>query len=113
MKKKHKNRIGLDEYAFYALLLFAVLYIAKNTVKNYLLRVDYRITKAVIINQTNGLGNNNVAREFTYSYRFCVQNDCYTNNSLDTRYKIGDTIRVKYYESFPRFNEPIKAAAAR
>lgn len=113
MKQKSKTRTHIGDYVFYAMVLVAVIFVIKNSIRNYLLTSQYRITKAVIIGHKNGMGNNNVARKSTYSYRFCVNDDCYTNNSLNTEYRIGDTISVKYYAPFPDFNEPMSPASPR
>ncbi|GAB2467471.1 hypothetical protein GCM10011375_31450 [Hymenobacter qilianensis] len=104
-KSKNKNGLELGELIFWLMVIGAVSYTTKNIIKNSLLESNYKIIDAVIIDSRNPLGNSRIPREFTYSYRFCLGDDCYTNNSLDTGYKIGNRVKVKYYERYPAFNE--------
>lgn len=62
---------------------------------------------AVIIDEKNFFGNSPVSQDFSYSYSFKIDGKTYKGDSYDMKFKLGDTIRVRYVESFPTMNEPV------
>lgn len=74
---------------------------------NHLLKTDAKYMKAVIIDEKNNYGNSPVSHEGAYSYRFTVDGKIYTNSSLDSRLKVGDSIEIEYVKSFPSLNRPV------
>ncbi|MCB2379419.1 hypothetical protein LGH70_17605 [Hymenobacter sp. BT635] len=98
--------VFIRENLGFSLLAFIALgFILKNAVRNQLLNSLGVETQAVIISQKNSLGNNNVARELTYSYSFSVAGKIYSGNSLSPEYRIGDSVKIKYVPAYPGFNE--------
>jgi hypothetical protein len=65
--------------------------------------------KAIIIDERNYMGNQNVKPQFSYSYEFTVNGEKYTGNSHDTTLKVGDTIAVEYDKNQPSISRPINA----
>lgn len=62
---------------------------------------------AIIIDEKNFFGNSPVSQDFSYSYAFKLDGKTYRGDSFDRKFKVGDTIRVKYVKSFPTMNEPV------
>jgi hypothetical protein len=76
------------------------------SIRNNLLSKQGQIIKGYIIDDRNYFGNN--TRKFSYSYQFVVNGKQYTGNSLDSRYKIGDVVHIRYVPQFPSFNERLE-----
>ncbi|WP_375436528.1 hypothetical protein [uncultured Hymenobacter sp.] len=106
-KYQKKNKLEIGDWFFIMIIALVIMFVIKNIIKNHLLNSNYKVVDALIIDHKNPLGNNNVAGKFTYSYRFCLDNDCYINNALSDDYNIGDRVKVKYCEYYPDFNELI------
>ncbi|WP_125921578.1 hypothetical protein [Hymenobacter lapidarius] len=112
--RKRKRNIRLLKSAGGCLILILLLagipvaVITYSAIRSHYLRTEGVITEAVVIDDKNYLANNNVARKFTYSYQFVVNSEKYTGNSLDSRYRVGDIVKIKYAPTYPRFNEMVK-----
>lgn len=113
MNKGKKKQRNIFKYIIerWSLFLFAgiVIYflvgiIIKGNVKNYLLDKNPTITKAVIVNEENYLGNSPVSHTFSYSYEFIANGKIYREDSRNEKLKIGDSVLVEYVNSFPYFS---------
>lgn len=74
-----------------------------NIYKSLLNRNSVEIT-AKIINDRNIISQSAIDPEYTYSYEFYVQGKPYFGDSRISDYKIGDTIQVEYWPSWPTVN---------
>jgi hypothetical protein len=63
--------------------------------------------RAIIIKEKNYFPNSPVSHEFSYSYQFILRGKYYKGNSLDSKFKIGDSILIKYVKSDPNINAPV------
>lgn len=90
---------------FCFLLLTSLLFILRNVARNHLLKTSSLVAQAVVIPYKNYLGNNNVAGNFTYSYRFMVDGEEYFGNTLSSKYRVDDKVKIKYVPAYPDFNE--------
>jgi hypothetical protein len=63
--------------------------------------------KAIIISEKNYFPNSPVSHEFSYSYQFNLRGRSYKGNSLDSKFKIGDSILIKYVKSDPSISAPV------
>ncbi|WP_445508778.1 DUF3592 domain-containing protein [Runella limosa] len=61
------------------------------------------------MNEENYVGHSPVEHRFYYSYEFFIDGKSYRGNSKITRYKVGDSVDVRYSVSNPSFNEIIKS----
>jgi hypothetical protein len=66
--------------------------VAKTIINKHLLNSTGVITQAIVIIGKNSLGNNNVSRETTYSYKFLVNREPCIGNTNDKKHKSGDVI---------------------
>ena len=87
---------------------FPIALISYASISNYYLRTEGVIAKAVVIDDKNYLGNHNIRGRFTYSYQSVVNNKKYTGNSLDSKYRVGDAVKIKYAPTYPQFNEIVR-----
>ena len=85
---------------------FPIALISYSSIRNHYLRTEGVIAKAVVINDRNYLGH--IRAEFTYSYQFVVNNKKYTGNSHDSKYRVGDAVKIKYAPTYPHFNEIVR-----
>lgn len=85
---------------------FPIALISYSSIRNYYLRTEGVIAKAVVIDDRNYLGH--IHGRFTYSYQFVVNNKKYTGNSLDSKYRVGDAVKIKYAPTYPQFNEIVR-----
>ena len=85
---------------------FPIALIYYASMSNYYLRTEGVIAKAVVIDDENYLGH--IRGRFTYSYQFVVNNKKYTGNSLDSKYRVGDAVKIKYAPTYPQFNEIVR-----
>ena len=85
---------------------WAYIFISR-AIENHLLEKETRVTKAVIINEKNYMGNQPVKAEFSYSYQFDINGKIYTGNAHDNSLSVGDSIEVKYNISYPSVHRPI------
>ncbi|GAB3514335.1 DUF3592 domain-containing protein [Emticicia fontis] len=69
---------------------------------------DTKIIKAVVIDELNYANNSSVNKRYYYSYEFEVDGEKYKGNTLSTKYKVGDSVEVKYYIPKPSINTIIK-----
>lgn len=77
-------------------------------IKNHQLKNNSKEVKAVIINERNYMGNSPVSQQYSYSYQFKIDGKTYTGDSMDPKFKINDTILVKYVKDRPEMNEPVE-----
>ncbi len=90
-----------------AIIGYLIYKIAMNSFTDHFLGDKPQITKAIIINEKNYMGNQPVAPKFSYSYSFKVNAMDYTGNSHDTTLRIGDTVEVEYNKDHPGINKPL------
>ncbi|WP_157962936.1 hypothetical protein [Chitinophaga deserti] len=114
MKKnvqKKKGGIKLKHIVSFLLFLFilgSLLFnIGKHQIAKYFLKGDVLYTRGVIIDEKNFSGNSPVSQEFSYSYVVIVNGKRYKNNSHDPKYKVGDSVEVKYSKVWPGFNRAV------
>jgi hypothetical protein len=88
-------------------ICYVIYKIGRNSVTDHLLKNNAQITKAVIIDEKNYNGNENVKPTFSYSYQFEINGKKYSGNSHDSGLKVGDTIEIKYVKDNPSFNKPL------
>jgi hypothetical protein len=101
----------MKKYYFYFIVIFLI---GVFTYKFIYRKVEERLLKkegvevtAIIIDEKNFFGNSPVSHDFSYSYSFTIDGKVYKGDSSDMKFKVGDTIRVRYVKSFPTMNEPI------
>ena len=69
----------------------------------------YGITsEAIIINERNYYPNSPVSHEFSYSYKFKVNDKSYYGDSHDSDFTIGETVMIEYVPFYPDFNKIAK-----
>lgn len=78
-----------------------------NTVSGALLTGKSPEIKAVIIDEKKFYGNSPVSQKFSYSYLFKIGDKVYKGNSMESKFKIGDTILIRYLKSNPDVNESV------
>jgi FtsP/CotA-like multicopper oxidase with cupredoxin domain len=94
--------------AFGLSIILCVIYkIAFNSFTDHFLGDHPVLTKAVIINEKNYMGNQPVKPEFSYSYKFEVHGHKYTGNAHDNSLQVGDTVVVIYNSDHPAINKPL------
>lgn len=94
--------------AFSVLIFGYVIYkIARNSFTDHFLGNNPQITKAIIIDEKNYMGNRPVKPKFSYSYLFTVNGKEYKGNAHDSKLTIGDTVEVKYNSDYPSINKPL------
>ncbi|WP_316839143.1 hypothetical protein [Pedobacter gandavensis] len=92
---------------FFAFLGFFVCKVAIVIAKGILLTEKSPQVKAVIIDEKNFFVNSPSSGEFSYSYSFKIKDKVYEGNSMESKFKIGDTILVRYLKSNPSMNESV------
>lgn len=65
-------------------------------------------TKGVIIDEKEGKRGSHLTKSFTYYYQFSIKEKSYKNPSYDEKYRIGDSVNIKYSEKFPFINRIIE-----
>ena len=90
-----------------ATLSFFLYKVLKRTVTDYMLDNNAQLTKAVIIDERNYMGNQPVKPKFSYSYQFVINGRNYSGNAHDTRLKVGDTVEIEYNKDHPSVNRPL------
>jgi hypothetical protein len=105
MIKKIKN-IGWSILAF-LFIGFFIYKVTKRALTDHLLINNGLIIKAIVINEKNYNGNEDVNPTFSYSYQFEIDRKKYTGNSHDPTLNIGDTIDVEYVKNCPSMNKPL------
>jgi FtsP/CotA-like multicopper oxidase with cupredoxin domain len=94
--------------AFSVLMVGYLIYkIARNSFTDHFLGNNPQITKAIIIDERNYMGNQPVKPEFSYSYLFRVNGKEYKGNAHDRTLIVGDTVEVKYNNDYPSINKPL------
>jgi hypothetical protein len=111
--KRRKKIQLLKVLGGFLLLLFLIAafpvgLVFYSSLRSYYLRTEGLMTQGVVIDDKNYLGNHNIRSRFTYSYEFVVKSKKYTGNSLDSKYRVGDAVKIKYAPTYPRFNEIVK-----
>ncbi|QKG56253.1 hypothetical protein GKZ68_06110 [Hymenobacter sp. BRD128] len=113
-ERKRKKRLKIIRAGIGCLLLALIPilipagFIIYSSIGNHYLRTEGVITEAVIIDEKNYFGNSPVSHDFSYSYQFAVDGKQYTGNSLNSKYAVGQIVKIKYVAGFPRFNEILK-----
>lgn len=119
MKSKKEQIIKSKPFSlkFYFNLLIVILvvgypiyFLIRSGVRSYQLSNDNKLIKAVVIDEENYVGHSPVEHRFYYSYEFIVDRKVYRGNTKSNRYKIGDSVNVKYSISNPSFNEIVKSS---
>lgn len=116
-RKEQTTNKNIFSLTFYFNLLVVLLvigyliyFLVKSYIRSYQLSNESKLIKAVIINEENYVGHSPVEHRFYYSYEFSIDGKSYRGNSKNTRYKVGDSVDVRYSVSNPSFNEIIKSS---
>lgn len=83
---------------------FPIYFLIKSCVATHELSNECKIAKGVIIDEKNFTGHSPVNQTFYYSYEFEVNNEKYRGNSMNKKYKVGDSVDVIYAVSNPSYN---------
>ncbi len=116
MKKEALNLTRKRKYFIYkcqmflyiSAFLFFIFYCFRLPIYNSILDSDSKQIEAWIIDETNTLGKGHIIDNFTFSYKFNVDDNSYYGDSKDQRYKVGYKIMVEYWPTWPFINRPIK-----
>lgn len=84
-----------------------LVYAFRIPLYNAILDSESKNIEAVIIDNKNILSNSAIDPEFTYSYQFYIKGNTYIGNSRDTKYKVGNRIKVEYWPRWPFVNRAI------
>lgn len=77
--------------------------------RNFLIERNPVQIEATIVNRKNYVPNSNISpRDFTYSYRYAVDDKLYYEDSRIEGLKLWDRIPIEYSKSFPSFSRVIK-----
>ena len=90
-----------------AIIGFFLFRVISNTYTDYTLDNNAVLTKAIIIDDKNYMGNQPVKPEFSYSYQFIINGKSYIGNAHDNSLLVGDTIEVQYDKNNPSMNRPL------
>lgn len=112
MSEKINRTKKLKSYQkiFLLILVFSFLtYLNRNVLiyRNVINYTDNKQTKAVIIDEKEGLRRSHLTGAFTYYYEFNINDKSYKNPSYNESYKIGDSVNVIYCQKFPFINKII------
>ena len=119
MKPKKEQIIKSKSFSlkFYFNLLIVILvigypiyFLIKSGLRSYQLSNESKLIKAVVIDEENYVGHSPVEHRFYYSYEFIVDGKAYRGNTKSSRFKVGDSVEVKYSTSNPEYNEIIKSS---
>ncbi len=106
-----KSRFRIKYIIAPLVILWAIGYIGykigRRILTDNLIKNNSVHIKAVIIDDKNFLGNQNVDPEFSYSYQFKVNGKDYTNNAHNISLKIGDSVEVEFVKDWPFLNRPL------
>jgi hypothetical protein len=108
-KKKIKRKIRHFKSVFsfivsMMILVFGILYFFRLPIYKSLLNKNSIEVTAKIINDRNVISQSAIDPEYTYSYEFYVNGIPYFGDSRILDYKIGDTIQVEYWPTWPTVN---------
>lgn len=92
---------------FVAILVFCVKTCVRGMSRNNALEGKTKEIRAVVIDKRNYFGNSPVSQEFSYSYKFSINNKAYEGNTRDSNLLIGDSITIRYALENPEYNEPL------
>lgn len=118
MKSKKEQIIKSKPFSlkFYFNLLIVILvvgypiyFLIKSGLRDYQLSNESNLIKAIVIDEENYVGHSPVEHRFYYSYEFIIDGKAYRGNTKSSRYKVGDSVDVKYSTSNPSFNEIVKS----
>lgn len=86
---------------------FFIYKVTKRALTDHFLKNNGLVIKAVVINEKNYNGNENVKPIFSYSYQFEINGEKYTGDTHDPTLRIGDTVEVEYVKNCPSMNKPL------
>lgn len=113
IKSKREQNLKIkkiDTKFYFSLLIFLfiigypIYFLVKSCAATYTLSNESKISKGVVIDEKNFTGHSPVNQTFYYSYEFEVNNEKYKGNTLNKKYRIGDSVDVIYAISNPSYN---------
>jgi len=117
LKKKEtfkRNNFSLKFYFDLLIVLlvigYPIYFLIRSGVRNYQLANEGKIVKAVVIDERNYVGKTPGEHRFFYSYEFIIDGKAYRGNTGKTRYRIGDSVDIRYSVSNPSFNEIVESS---
>jgi len=100
--RKHKYLI----LGFFVIMIIPFI-ILKGEVRKYMLKNNYKVINAVVVDEKNYFPNDNVKFGYSYSYEFVVNDKIYRNDSYIENLRVGDKVSVKYSPIYPNFSKLI------
>lgn len=98
-----KGKIGLI-----ALILVVLIMVCRFYNKSNQLNKDGKVVMGVVIDETTYTKNSQLSstESRVHKYMFKVQGKSYKGNSQHSKYKVGDSILIRYLQNDPSQNSP-------
>jgi hypothetical protein len=113
-KTNRKETIGLADklksvwvFGLIGIILIYLIYVGlERQIRTTLLNKYSLRTKGIIIDEKHYWGNSPVSGDFSYYFKFTVDNKVYKGKSWDKGLTVGDSLEIDYVEFYPDFNRP-------